>query len=263
MRTDFEISCPKIYIRNHANPNHRFIIFLSYARNLFIPPSNYGIGSATPIRTLTEGLNAAGGGRDTIAFVNNGLAGGDIDRVINVLAETSSTARKTAARLTDETELLETCRSSLRGATSCYGAIVFISSPNEGGDIWNYTIRADGSLGEKIDVNKDTNDAEIYLLPLQRAVDMAIASINTTIDQAALPSTVLEYPYTSITQEQRNVDIRVNYQGAIINILGVAFLIGMVGVTYHMTGFIASERESGISQLYVQCPSFGTFFFGS
>jgi len=29
----------------------------------------------------------------------------------------------------------------------------------------------------------------------------------------------------------------------------VAFLIGMVGVTYHLTGFIASERELGMSQL--------------
>jgi len=227
-----------------------FMIFLSYARNLFIPPSNYGISGGYPIRTLADGLEAATGGRNTIAFVNNGLAGGDIDRVINSVAQAASPAGKNIARLTSEAQLLDTCKSSLRGATSCYGAIVFVSSPTEGtGGLWNYTLRADGAFGEKIDVTKDNNDAEIYLLPLQRAVDYAIASVNTTIDQAALPTTVLEYPYTSITQAQRNINIRVNYQGAIINILGVAFLIGMVGVTYHLTGFIASERELGMSQL--------------
>lgn len=226
------------------------MIFLSYARNLFIPPSNYGIGSATSIRTLTQGLDAAGGGRYILATVNNGLAGGDIDRVIDDLAGTASVAGKTVARLSTEAELLDTCRSSLRGATSCYGAVVFQSSPNEGtGGLWNYTLRADGAFGEKIDVNKDTNDAEIYLLPLQRAVDYAIASNNATIDQAALPNTVLEYPFTSITQAQRNTNIRVNYQGAIINILAVAFLIGMVGIAYHLTGFVATERELGMSQL--------------
>lgn len=226
------------------------IIFLSYARNLFVPPSNYGIGTATPIRTLTEGLNAASGGRDTVAFVDNGFVGGNIGTVIDQLNATVAGAGKTFARLTTEAQLLDTCRSSLRGATNCYGAIVFISSPTEGtGGIWNYTMRADGSFGEKIDVTKNTNDAEIYLLPLQRAVDYAIASTNTTIDQSALPSTTLEYPYTSITQAQRNIDIRVNYQGAIINILAVAFLIAMVGITYHLTGFIASERELGMSQL--------------
>ena len=66
------------------------MIFLSYARNLFIPPSNYGIGSAHPIRTLAEGLDAAGGGRHILAFVNSGLAGGDIDRVINAVDSRST-----------------------------------------------------------------------------------------------------------------------------------------------------------------------------
>ncbi|KAH7336665.1 hypothetical protein BKA65DRAFT_432400 [Rhexocercosporidium sp. MPI-PUGE-AT-0058] len=227
-----------------------FMIFLSYARNIFVPPSNYGIGSSRPIRTLAEGIEVAGAGRETLAFVNNGLAGGDIDRVIDSLAETASAAGAKVARLRTGSELLDTCRSSLRGATTCYGAIVFQSSPTEGnGGLWNYTLRADGAFGERIYVERSTNDAQIYLLPLQRAVDFAIASLNTTIDQASLPETVLEYPYTSISQKQRETNIRVNYQSGIINILAVAFLIGMVGITYHLTGFIASERELGMSQL--------------
>jgi ABC-type lipoprotein export system ATPase subunit len=225
------------------------MIFLSYARNLFVPPSIFGIGSPHPIRTLAQGLDASSGGHDTLAFVNNGFLGGDIDRVIDAVA-TSADGKATILRLSNETELLDSCKSSLRGASHCYGAIVFQSSPTEGiGGLWNYTLRVDGAFGAKIDVGKSTNDVEIYLLPLQRAVDYAIAGLNTTIDQSAIPATVLEYLYTSETQAQRNTSIRVNYQGAIINILGIAFLIGMVGVTYHLTGFIASERELGMSQL--------------
>lgn len=226
-----------------------FMIFLSYARNLFIPPSIYGIGSLNPIRTLAQGLDASSGSHDTLAFVNNGFSGGDIDRAIDAVVQ-SADGKVNILRLSNETALLNTCKSSLRGASHCYGAVVFQSSPTEGvGGLWNYTLRADGALGTKINVGKSTNDVEIYLLPLQRAVDYAIAGLNTTIDQAALPSTVFEFPYTSETQAQRNTAIRVNYQGAIINILGIAFLIGMVGVTYHLTGFIASERELGMSQL--------------
>ena len=223
-------------------------IFLSYARNLFVPPSTYGIGSPHPIRTLEAGIQAAESGKNLVAFVNNGLAGGDIDRVINAVASSASSAN--VARLTDESELLDVCKSSLRGATNCYGAVVFQSSPTEGsGGIWNYTLRADGAFGTKIFVDKDTNDVEVYLLPLQRAVDYAIASVNTTIDQTALPSTVFEYPFTSQSQAERNIAIRVNYQGVIINIMAVAFLIALVGVTYHLAGSIASERELGMSQL--------------
>jgi ABC-type Na+ transport system ATPase subunit NatA len=181
--------------------------------------------------------------------VNSGFAGGDIDRVIDAVAAAAD-GKVNVVRLSNETALLDTCKSSLRGSSHCYGAIVFRSSPTEGsGGLWNYTLRADGALGEKINVDKTTNDVEIYLLPLQRVVDYAIAGLNTTVDQTALPSTVLEYPFTSQTPAQRNTSIRVNYQGAIINILAVAFLIGMVGVTYHLTGFIASERELGMSQL--------------
>ncbi|KAG9245129.1 hypothetical protein BJ878DRAFT_534104 [Calycina marina] len=222
------------------------MIFLSYARNLFIPPSIYGIGEPRTIRTLQNGMDSASGGRNTIAFVNNGLAGGDIDRVIDNVAD--SITGKTVLRLDTEADLLDACKSSLRGTTRCYGAVVFQSSPDEGtGGIWNYTLRADGALGTKIVVTKSTNDVQIYTLPFQRAVDSAIAELNTT--GLALPNNVMEYPYTSLTQAQRDTEIRVNYQSAIINILGVAFLVAMCGITYHLTGFIASERELGMSQL--------------
>ncbi|EHL02294.1 putative Retinal-specific ATP-binding cassette transporter [Glarea lozoyensis 74030] len=145
-----------------------FVIFLSYARNLFIPPSSYGIGTSTPIRTLAEGLDAANGGRDTVA------SAGNMPVVVEGVDEV----------------------------------------------LW----RGDGSFGTRINVDKSTNEVQVYLLPLQRAVDEAIVNLNGTT--TALPA-VEAYPYTSLTQEQRNTSIRVNYQGAIINILAVAFLIGM------------------------------------
>ncbi|RFU27640.1 hypothetical protein B7463_g8708, partial [Scytalidium lignicola] len=227
-----------------------FMVFLAYAKNLFIPPSIYGIGSSHPVRSLQEGLRASNGDRTKVVFVNNGLTGGDIDRVIDTVSQPVIATGFNATTVPTENDLLTVCRSSLRGATHCYGAIVFQSSPNEGtGGIWNYTIRADGALGTKIMVGQNNNDEQIYLLPLQRAVDLAIAGLTSTTAQDAISQNVMQYPYTSLTQEERNARIRVRYQGSIIDILGVAFLIGMCGITYQLTGFIASERELGMSQL--------------
>jgi ATP-binding cassette subfamily A (ABC1) protein 3 len=93
-------------------------------------------------------------------------------------------------------------------------------------------------------VPRDNNDAQIYTLPLQRAVDNAIAGLSNT----SLP-TVLEYPFTALTQEERAREIRVRFQQTLIDALAVAFTLGMVGVVYHLCGFIASEREIGMSQL--------------
>ncbi|KAJ9151144.1 p-loop containing nucleoside triphosphate hydrolase protein [Pleurostoma richardsiae] len=228
--------------------------FLSFAKNLFVPPAVYGVGDIHPIRTLQDALSISSHtDRNTVALVNSGLAGGDIDRVIGSLASTVRGAGKNAVLLSSEAQLNEHCRSTLRGVTKCYGAVVFRASPNEGsGVIWNYTIRSDGALGAgRINVDKDTNDGEVYILPLQRAVDYAITSLNSslTTDQPALPNDLQEYPFTGLTQEERADRIRINYQHAITSFMGVGFILGIIGVCYHMAGFIATERESGMSTL--------------
>ena len=184
-----------------------------------------------------------------MAFVNNGLVGGEIEQVINDVSGQVTGAGKMAQTLQSENDLLTVCRSSIRGVSNCYGAVVFFASPEEGPEsMWNYTIRADGALGTKIVVADSNNDAEIYPIPLQHAVDFAIASRNSSSIQP-LPGTVREYPYTSKSEKQRTEDIRTRYMGGIIQILGVAFFIGIVGVIYQFVGLVASERELGMTQL--------------
>ncbi|TQN69265.1 ATP-binding cassette sub-family A member 17 [Colletotrichum shisoi] len=235
--------------------------FFSFAKNLFVPPAVYGISDPRTVRSLPDALDAAASsGRETVVFVNNGFSGGDIDSVIDVLANSVESAGKTALRRSSVTDLGIDCPTNLRGVSQCYGAVVFQASPSEGpGDYWNYTLRSDGALRSiVVDVDSDRNDAQIYLLPLQRAVDVAIASIQSAsssasasspIDQGPLPEAVNEYPFTSITQEERAVRIRINYQSAITNWMGVAFMTSVLFVTYHLTGFIATERESGMIRL--------------
>ncbi|KAL8826272.1 MAG: hypothetical protein Q9191_003900 [Dirinaria sp. TL-2023a] len=221
-----------------------------YARNLFIPPAHYGIGHTSPVRSLAEGLNAAGGGRNRLVLVNNGFTGGDINTVIQDVARAAQADGKDVRIVSQEEDLLTLCRSTLRGISTCYGAAVFYSSPTEGpGAMWNYSLRADGGLGNKLDVTNHNNDVEVYPIPLQHAIDFSIALHNGTIDQSALPSQVYEYPYTSETQQQRNDQIRIRYMGGIIDILAVAFFIGIVGVIYQLVGLIASERELGMTQI--------------
>ncbi|KAL1595875.1 hypothetical protein SLS60_009565 [Paraconiothyrium brasiliense] len=223
-----------------------FMFFITYAKNFFVPPSDFGIGSPTPIRSFESALAAASGNRNTVVFVNNGHTGGDIERVIESLSDTVRGAGKKAITTEQDVDLLTLCASSLRGASTCYGAISFHSSPSEGDGLgWNYTMRADGTFGVRIYVKEEDNDIQVYVLPFQSAVDRAIASLNGT----TLPNTIDEYPFTSKTQEEREQSIRTSYMGALIDIMAVALYIGVCGVTYQLTGQMASEREGGISQL--------------
>lgn len=176
-------------------------------------------------------MNIADGSRTTLAFVNSGLSGGDIDKVIANVASPLQVAGKDVQYLTQDRDLLTTCRSSLKGVSDCFGAAVFYSSPTEGtGGIWNYTIRVDGSLGGKINVGKTTNDAEIYIIPLQHAIDFSISTLSNASGQVTLPAQVDEYMFTTMTQKQRQINIRQKYMGGIVQYLAVAFFLASVGI---------------------------------
>ncbi|KAH6843130.1 hypothetical protein B0I37DRAFT_212872 [Chaetomium sp. MPI-CAGE-AT-0009] len=232
--------------------------FLSFARNLFVPSATYGISDVRPVRSLANALSvAAGSGRDNVVFVNSGFTGGEIERVVDELARVVRVdAGLTATIVESEDEVPFICRASLRGVTTCAAAVIFHGSPTEGnGGLWNYTLRADAALGTgRIDAKIDTNDAQVYLLPLQHAIDLAISRQNGGADGGVegaqpLPSAMDEYPFTSLTNEELADRVRVVYHGMIMNFLGVVFIVTIIGVAYHMAGFIATERESGMSTL--------------
>ncbi|KAI4748370.1 putative ABC transporter [Aureobasidium sp. EXF-12298] len=219
-----------------------FFFIISYCKNFFVPPSDFGVGSPSTLRTFEEALRAGTTGRSTVAFVANNQAS-EVTNIINQLSNTVRASGKTPVTLFNEVELLQTCKSSVRGVSGCFAAVNFHGSPSNGG-VWNYTIRTDGSLGERIFVNTEDNDAQIYALPLQHAVDALIASSEGS--SIPLPQ---QYPYTDSTPEERERNITRLYMRTLIDILGLAYFIGFVGICYQLTGQMATEREIGMSQL--------------
>jgi hypothetical protein len=145
-------------------------------------------------------LGSVGEGRDKLVFVNNGFIDGDIQRVIDQVAEPARQHGDKVVTLTSESDLRDTCRTTLRGTSSCIAATVFYSSPNEGlGGIWNYSIRADGSLGDRINTETSTNAQEIYLLPLQHSIDRAIIQTNGAVDNGSIPDEVCHHYMSTVT----------------------------------------------------------------
>ncbi|KAH6605896.1 abc transporter [Trichoderma cornu-damae] len=229
--------------------------FFSFAKNLFVPPAVYGFGEVHPVKTLSQAFDDAfGSGRHKIVLIDNGFTGGFIEKVLNLLQMqiAAQGPHVTVVRASSEDSLLTECRSSLRGVTACFGAVVMRSSPNEGpGGIWNYTIRTDAEMTSspvKINVDKSDNPEEVYLLPIQRTIDGIIAAMNNAGAVQALAGTQ-EMPFTNMTQKQREVKVREIFHKAIVSFMGVAFIASVIWITYHLAGHIATERETGMSQL--------------
>ena len=223
-----------------------FMAFLAFARNLFIPPAVFGVGTPAPINQL---IDEVGGMR--LVLIRNGLTG-DVQQVINTISSPLLAAGKDVRVLENDSQLGVECKQSLRGVSGCYSVAIFSSSPDNpnpevsgsNADIWNYTLRADSSLGRRIDVEKHDNEIQQRVFPLQHAIDFAIA--NTKDIEPRVPE---EYMYTDETKEERTARIRRIYQEAITDSIAVTFLIGVIGVVYQLVGFMAMERELGISQL--------------
>ncbi|KAK5991145.1 Cholesterol transporter ABCA5-like protein [Cladobotryum mycophilum] len=223
-------------------------VYLGIGQNFTQPDDKFGIQSPSDVRTLENALSKAGGKRDTVVFVNNGHTGGDIDRVISSISDIVKGAGKNATVLNDESDIGYVCRGTIRGTSNCFGAVVFNSSPTEGdGKFWNYTLRADAGLAINYRVDQTNNDPQIFVLPLQHAVDSAIVSLRS--GGTSLPDKVQQFAYTAQTEDERQAEVRRKYQKSFIKYLSVAFLIALIGVCYHMPGFIATEREIGMSQL--------------
>ncbi|EPS40521.1 hypothetical protein H072_5599 [Dactylellina haptotyla CBS 200.50] len=212
-----------------------FAFFLAYAKNLFIPVSKFGFGDPAPIRGLADAVDKK------LLFVDNDLGSVVTDLIDQIAQPVRDAGKAEVAVLHSNEELFQACRPNLAGQSNCFGAVVFNEYPRDNQGNWNYTIRADAAL-LRLAVRSDNHDnpAQRVLMPLQLAVDNAIN--NSTV----VPN---EFLYTSLSEQERKDRIRIRYMGALIDVLAVAFAIAMVGVSYHLTGLLAAEREIGISQL--------------
>lgn len=227
-------------------------VYVGIGQSLSGANNNYGIAEPRQVRSLRQALDVADSSRSNFVFVNNGYSGGDIDRVINTVASEVEFVvgdGMTAHRVSDVTEMGRICTVTFQATTSCYGGIVFHSSPNEGeGGIWNYTLRGDGDLGRTFDYQKSDNDPQVYILPLQRSIDRAIAQLGGTNSTTNLDS-MEEMLFTNQTDTERRDEANRSYQNTFVRYMGVTILLAFYGMPYHLAGYIATEREKGLSAL--------------
>ena len=226
------------------------VLVVSYAQYFFNPSQHFGVGHPRPLLDLTKAIPRGSASRNTVVFVDNGLTGGEIAAVIEEVAEPFRKAGKSVVVLHNETDLVDVCRSSQRGTSSCFAAAVFLSSASQPvkGGVWNYTLRADQSLGGTVNVDSPNNDAQVYLLPLQNAIDRSIVARAPKGNSTALEG-IQQFPYTVESEQKHKFDNRQSYLNAGIAYFGIVLFLAMVPVVYHLAGVMASEREQGLSQL--------------
>jgi ATP-binding cassette subfamily A (ABC1) protein 3 len=224
-------------------------IYLSVVLKLYYPTATYGIGDPTPIRSVVDAMNVKPG---MLVLLNNASSiGGSIDQVINAVASAPRAAGKQVLVTSSQDEFLLTCRPNFSGSTACFAAAVFQSSPSEGPDgLWNYTIRGAANLGQTtVDVTKNNNDIQLFVLPLQHAIDSAIAALNSSKGANPLPALVNDILFTSITEDAWKLKVQHFILESNINFAAIVWILTIIGVAYRVVSAMAMDRESQMSDL--------------
>ncbi|KAK9480821.1 hypothetical protein V1514DRAFT_288489 [Lipomyces japonicus] len=213
-----------------------FMFILGYAKNLFVPAARYGVATPKSLSTLPDVI----GDRKLVYLAReSGSLTPEMKRIMAIA--TSGVPSAQVIELNDSIDLLRVCKQNLRGASTCLAAIEWNSIDLEK-KIYNYTLRADAGLS-RIFVNDHSSDAERILMPVQWAIDSTILGKFGDVEG---PNAIA---YTSRSQKEHEQDVRTNYMNAITNYLSPAMYLSMIGVVYHLTGTVASEREIGLTAL--------------
>ena len=135
-----------------------FMVFLVHIKYLIYPNNGFGIGSPAPVTSLLNIIPDS----QKLVFVQPPYLGQDVSRVIDVVTRPLRNQKRIVV-LTNEDDLLTTCRESLAGASDCFAAVVFNDSPLTVGKngIWDYTIRANSNTeGKSFAVSRHNSDDE-------------------------------------------------------------------------------------------------------
>ncbi|ANB15377.1 ATP-binding cassette multidrug transporter PDR5 [Sugiyamaella lignohabitans] len=160
----------------------------------------------------------------------------EVHRIMNIVLK--GIPEENIKFLDNPTDILNVCRENLRGTSRCYGAVEW-NRIDLKTQTYNYTLRGNSGLNY-VNVGGSQSSGDVFVLPLQFAIDKAIA--NFTVTPQSLP-------YTSITEQEYKDKMNKIYMKAIINWLAPALFLSMIGVIYHLAGVVAQERELGITSL--------------
>ncbi|KAK1755131.1 putative ABC transporter [Echria macrotheca] len=197
----------------------------------------YGQGDPAPIRSIKDSIPQS----QQLVFIKPPGLGHDVDTVIETVSAPLPAGKVVTFASREEASSL--CRTNFRGVSSCYAIVHFIDSRGTASvnKTWNYTIQWDRArMGGLDNVHVNTNNVQLFQLPVMLAVDNAITNSTEVPD---------EYMYTQETQEEVDRLYHVYFNRILIASYTIVFFLATLPSVYHTVSFVTGERADGISQL--------------
>ncbi|KAK0121853.1 hypothetical protein ONS95_010132 [Cadophora gregata] len=207
----------------------------------------YGISKVShPVRSLADAIHATP--LRKLVFIKNGLANDTLDPIIDGILREPGMEHIDSLVFNDPNTLFDVCKQSTFGSSNCFAAVIFTALNETNVD---YSIVVDSHLAEAFeygDYRKDDTLLPTRIFPLQWAVDAQIGNFSTL----PRPSTQPFSGYFGAENNEAPTKPATNgpYWLSIVSIfVAPVFILILIGVVYHLSTFVATERESSMSEL--------------
>ncbi|KAI0003179.1 P-loop containing nucleoside triphosphate hydrolase protein [Xylariaceae sp. FL0662B] len=214
------------------------LVLLLEIQNFSKNQNKYGVGSPRSVQSLADSMRTSG--KNLVLVQEPGL-GPDFPSVLGKITEPLDQNR--LIRLNGSSEIDATCPVDYHGNSPCHAVVVFKDSPLSGkiNATWNYTIKTDPAIDTyAFNVFETSGPSYQVYLPLQLAVENSMANLTANSDFM---------PFTAQTQEETDEDSRRSFIELAEFTLSMVFYATFIPVSHHVSSMMASERESGMSQL--------------
>jgi ATP-binding cassette subfamily A (ABC1) protein 3 len=183
-----------------------------------------------------------------LVFVRNGISNDTYIPVYDGIRQQTGMQDVDLYSVDDPNDLFELCKQSLQGSSNCFAAVVFTLSNTTNVD---YAIALDKSIiGSYSYGNYRTGDSVVLerVLPLQWAVDSHLGNFSTIAKPSTQPWSGYFGPKVA-PQVAATITRGPHWLTLVSVFVAPIFFLVLIGVVYHLSTFVASERETSISEL--------------
>lgn len=209
--------------------------------------TDYGIAkTSTPVISLGKAITSAPASR--VVFVRNGIPHESLDPIVNGVLGQPEMAGIDAIYTEEPNDIFKSCKQTTYGSSDCFAAVVFTNFNETSVD---YIIAVDQKLASGYgfgDYHTGDNLLTRRIFPLQWAIDSQIGNFSKVARPSTQPFAGYFGPHSFI-QEQAPLTVGPFWLSLISTFVAPIFVLIIIGVVYHLATFVATERESSMSEL--------------
>ena len=146
----------------------------------------------------------------------------------------------------DPNDLWDLCKQSLHGESHCFAAVIFLSL-NETDLV--YSIALDEQARVFAASSSEPSLLSTRLLPLQWAIDASMSGLASTSKPSEQAWSGSFYDYRSLQQVEEPSLTGPDWLALVGAFVAPIFILILIGVVYHLSIFVARERETQVAEL--------------